>query len=93
MDLMTIFIFGFIDNAVLVLAFYITYLNLEILVEKHLNIKVSAFLIGVIPAGISNTISDSLGFILQLELLLGLIVGLGCLAGMILIPVMQYIKK
>jgi len=93
MDLLTIFIFGVIDNGVLVLAFYITYLNLEILTEKHLQISVSAFLLGVISAGVSNTISDSLGFILQFEFLLGLMVGLGCLAGMLVIPLMELIKS
>tara|TARA_R100001463_G_scaffold119106_1_gene174908 strand:- start:134 stop:415 length:282 start_codon:yes stop_codon:yes gene_type:complete len=93
MSLMTIFIFGFIDNAVLVLAFYITYLNLEVITNKYLKISLSAFLLGIISAGISNTISDALGFILQLEFLLGLIVALGCLAGMLLIPIMEYIKK
>jgi hypothetical protein len=49
--------------------------------------------LGIISAGISNTISDALGFILQFEFLLGLIVALGCLAGMLLIPIMEYIKK
>ena len=38
MDLLTIFIFGVIDNGVLVLAFYITYLNLEILIRIHFTI-------------------------------------------------------
>ncbi|BAQ94069.1 N-acetyl-anhydromuranmyl-L-alanine amidase [uncultured phage_MedDCM-OCT-S28-C10] len=93
MDLLTIFIFGVIDNGVLVLAFYLTYLNLEVVTNKYLKISVSAFLLGVISAGVSNTISDSLGFFLQFEFLYGLIVGLGCLAGMLIIPLMEFIQN
>lgn len=93
MTLTTLLIFGLIDNGVLILAFYFTYLNLEILIERKLNIKVSAFLIGVYSAGISNSISDALGFLLQAEFVAGVIVGLGCLIAMALIPVLEYFKN
>ena len=93
MNLETLLNFGLIDNGVMVLAFYYTYLNLEIYVEKHLNIKLSAFVLGVISAGLANTISDALGFILQGEFIYGLVVGLGCLLAMLLIPVLEYFKK
>ena len=93
MTLTTLLIFGLIDNGVLILAFYFTYLNLEILIERKLNLKVSAFLLGVYSAGISNTISDALGFLLQAEFVAGVIVGLGCLIAMALIPVLEYFKN
>ena len=70
-----------------------TYLNLEILIERKLNIKVSSFLIGVYSAGISNSISDALGFLLQAEFVAGVIVGLGCLIAMALIPALEYFKN
>ena len=92
MNTLTIFNFGVIDNLVLVLAFYITYLNLETLLEKHLKIKCSAFLLGVITAGLSNAISDGLGFLLQGQFYFAWIVFLGCIAGMLIIPLMQFYK-
>lgn len=93
MDLSTLLIFGLIDNGVLIMAFYFTYLNIEILIESKLNIQVRPFLVGVISAGIANTISDALGFLLQAEIIAGIIVGLGCLIAMALIPILEYIKN
>jgi len=92
MDLLTILNFGIIDNLVLCIAFYFTYLNLEIYVEKYFQKSSEPFLLGVISAGISNSISDGLGFFLQMEFKLGLIVTAGCLIGMLIIPIMEIIK-
>ena len=92
MDTLTILIFGIIDNLVMCLAFYFTYLCLEVYIEKFFKTLVSAFLLGIISAGLSNTISDGLGFFLQMEFYFGFVVMLGCLLGMLIIPFMEFIK-
>ena len=47
---------------------------------------------GVLSAGIANTISDYLGFALQGELILANAVALGCIVGMIVIPICESLK-
>jgi|TARA_R110000744_G_scaffold14761_1_gene41851 hypothetical protein len=92
MNTLTIFIFGFIDNAVMGLSFYFLFLNVEILINKHMKIKASQFLIGIISAMLANSVSDAAGFVFQNEIYLGFIVGIGCLAGLVIIPIMEFIK-
>ena len=84
---------GFIDNAILCLSFYITWLAVERLLEIVFRAKVNAVLCGVISAGIANTLSDYLGFALQGEFVLANYVAIGCILGMLIIPVCEIIKR
>jgi len=93
MNTLIILNFGIIDNVFLILAFYVSYLNIEDYFNNHLNLSLSPFLIGVISAGISNSISDMFGFLFQAQFYYAFIVFLGCIIGMITIPIMQYFKK
>jgi len=93
MDTLIILNFGIIDNVFLILAFYVSYLNIQDYFNKHLNLSFSPFLIGVISSGIANSFSDMLGMLIQLEFYYAFIVFLGCIIGMITIPIMQYFKK
>tara|TARA_R100000781_G_scaffold105325_1_gene69158 strand:+ start:204 stop:497 length:294 start_codon:yes stop_codon:yes gene_type:complete len=93
MDTLIILNFGIIDNVFLILAFYVSYLNIEDYFNNHLNLSFSPFLIGVISSGIANSFSDMLGMLVQLEFYYSFIVFLGCIIGMITIPIMQYLKK
>lgn len=83
---------GFIDNAILCLSFYVTWLAVERLLEIMFRAKVNAVLCGVLSAGIANTLSDYLGFALQGEFVLANYVALGCIVGMLIIPVCEFIK-
>ena len=83
---------GFIDNAILCLSFYVTWMAIERFLEMLFRSKVNAVLCGVISAGIANTISDYLGFALQGEFTLANYVALGCIIGMLVIPVCEFIK-
>ena len=51
MDTLIILNFGIIDNLFLILAFYVSYLNIEKYVNDYLDLSLSHFLIGVISAG------------------------------------------
>ena len=48
MDTLIILNFGIIDNLFLILAFYVSYLNIEKYVNDYLDLSLSHFLIGVI---------------------------------------------
>jgi len=86
-------IMGTVDNAVLGLAFYCTYLNIEKLIEKGLiSIALSKFHIGIISALTANTFSDGMGFAIQNEWMLCWYVMLGCLIGAGIVPIVEGIK-
>jgi CDP-diglyceride synthetase len=84
---------GFIDNAVLILCFYVTFLSIEKYFELFFNKKINPFLNGVISCSLGNTFSDWLGFGLQGEFILANYVALGCISGMVLIPILEICKK
>ena len=65
METIIILNFGIIDNLFLILAFYVSYLNIEKYVNDYLDLSLNHFLIGVISAGISNSISDMFGFLFK----------------------------
>lgn len=93
MDTLIILNFGIIDNLFLILAFYVSYLNIEKYVNDYLDLSLSHFLIGVISAGISNSVSDMFGFLFQAQFYYALIVFLGCIIGMAIIPIIELFKK
>jgi hypothetical protein len=93
MDTLIIFLFGFIDNAVIVIFYFYSAISIDHLLNKHLKLRVNAFILPVIVCTLANSISDNLGFLLQGQVYYAFIVFLGCIIGMITIPIMQYFKK
>ena len=91
MEIIT-FKMGFIDNAILCLSFYFTWLCIEKLFLMVFKSRLNKIFCGVLSAGIANTISDYLGFALQGEFILANAVALGCIVGMIVIPICESLK-
>ena len=86
--------FGFIDNAVLVLGMYCSYSSVEFWLERwSAGVKCNPLIAGAISGGIGNTASDFLGWALQGQFFWASLVALGCLLGMLIIPVAQLIKS
>ena len=83
------FIFGFIDNFVLIVG-AVTGYEVERFLPKRFQIGLGA----IVGAGIGNTVSDLLGALVDPALLpmVGGIV-LGCLAPMLIIPLLPLIKR
>jgi len=80
------FLFGFIDNAVLILG---AYTGLEI--DRFFNGRGAVG--AVVGAGVGNTVSDCLGAAID-PTMVGMVLGvtLGCLVPMAAIPVVEYFK-
>ena len=82
-------VFGFIDNAVLIVG-AVTGLEVERFLPKRLQIGLGAD----VGAGIGNTVSDALGAILDpalTHMTLGIVVG--CLIPLIAIPVIAKLRR
>lgn len=82
-------IFGFIDNAVLIVG-AVTGLEVERFLPKRLQIGLGA----VVGAGIGNTVSDALGAILDpalTHMTLGIVAG--CLIPLFAIPVIAKLRR
>ena len=82
-------VFGFIDNAVLIVG-AVTGLEVERFLPKRLQIGLGA----VVGAGIGNTVSDALGAILDpalTDMTLGIVVG--CLIPLLAIPVIAKFRR
>ena len=86
--------FGFVDNAVLVLGMYCSYSSVEYWLERwSAGASYNSLIAAAISGGIGNTISDLLGWALQGKFFWASLVALGCLLGMLIIPVAQLIKS
>jgi hypothetical protein len=83
------FVFGFIDNAVLIVG-AVTGYEVERFLPKRLQVGLGA----VVGAGIGNTVSDLLGAVVDpaLTAMAGSIV-LGCLAPMLVIPLIPAVRR
>lgn len=84
---------GYIDNAVLMLASYVLFLQIDRHFERLFKKKMDAVLCGAISAGLGNTISDWMGFAFQGEFALAFYCALGCLVGMSTIFICEMYKK
>jgi len=92
---MEFIIFGFMDNFVLILGMYYSFLSVENWLESKFNIdtKADPVVLACVAGGLGNTFSDAIGFLATLNIEWMLLTIAGCLLGMIIIPVMQKIKK
>ena len=93
--LMEFIIFGFMDNFVLILGMYYSFLSIENWLESKFNIdtKADPVVLACVAGGLGNTFSDAIGFLATFNIEWMLLTIAGCLLGMIIIPVMQKIKK
>jgi len=81
-------IFGIVDNLVMLLG---AFFGLGL--EKYLPSRFQVGLGAVIGAGIGNAVSDFAGGLASGNLVLAIGTGLGCLIGMIAIPLFHSIQK
>ena len=81
-------IFGIVDNLVMLLG---AFFGLGL--EKYLPSRFQVGLGAVIGAGIGNAVSDFAGGLASGNLVLAIGTGLGCLIGMISIPLFHSIQK
>ena len=81
-------IFGIVDNGVMLVG---AFFGLEL--EKYFPKRFQVGLGVMIGAGLGNTASDFLAGLASLNWSLALGTGLGCLIGLLLIPILHKIKK
>ena len=67
METIIILNFGIIDNLFLILAFYVSYLNIEKYVNNYLDLSLSHFLIGVIVQEYQTVFQICLDFYFKLN--------------------------
>jgi hypothetical protein len=81
-------IFGIVDNLVMILG---AFTGIE--VEKYLPKRFQlGALMPIAGAGIGNSVSDTLGGLASLNLSLAFGTGLGCLIGLLAIPMFCYLR-
>ncbi len=86
--------FGFVDNAILILGVYCSFSSVEYWLERwSAGAKCNPLIAAAISGGLGNTVSDLLGWALQGKFFWASLVALGCLLGMLIIPVAQLIKS
>ena len=86
--------FGFVDNAILILGVYCSFSSVEYWRERwSAGAKCNPLIAAAISGGVGNTVSDLLGWALQGQFFWASLVALGCLLGMLIIPVAQLIKS
>lgn len=87
-------IFGFMDNFILILGMYYSFLSIETYLERKFNInsKNNALMVACICAGLGNTFSDATGFAVTLNLEMMFYTVMGCLLGMLIIPIMEKLR-
>jgi hypothetical protein len=87
---MEFFIFGFTDNAVLICGMYYSYASIEFYLEKYFNgFKSDPLVLACISAGLGNTFSDGVGFLVTGNFYYMTLTMIGCLVGMLIIPIMH----
>jgi hypothetical protein len=86
--------FGFVDNAILILGVYCSFSSVEYWLERwSAGASYNSLVAAAISGGIGNTVSDLLGWALQGKFFWASLVALGCLLGMLIIPVAQLLKS
>ena len=91
---MDFIIFGFMDNAVLVLGMMYSYTSVEFYLDKYFeNIKANPLILACISAGLGNTFSDGVGFLVTGNFMYMSLTMIGCLIGMIIIPIIHCSRK
>ena len=86
--------FGFVDNAILILGVYCSFSSVEYWLERwSAGAKCNPLIAAAISGGLGNTVSVLLGWALQGKFFWASLVALGCLLGMLIIPVAQLIKS
>jgi len=91
---MDFIIFGFMDNLVLIIGMYYSYASVEFYLEKYFeNIKANPLILACVSAGLGNTFSDGVGFLVTGNFAYMTLTMIGCLIGMIIIPIMQTSRK
>jgi hypothetical protein len=90
-------IFGFTDNFVLILGMYFSYTSVEFYLDKYLKSfernASNQLMLACVSAGLGNTFSDALGFLVTGNFTWTALTIVGCLLGMIIIPIMEKIKN
>lgn len=91
---MDFIIFGFMDNAVLISGMYFSYTSVEFYLDKYFeDIKANPLVLACVSAGLGNTFSDGVGFLVTGNFAYMSLTMIGCLIGMIIIPIMQISRK
>ena len=87
-------IFGFMDNFILILGMNYSFLSIETYLERKFNInsKNNALMVACICAGLGNTFSDATGFAVTLNFEIMFYTVIGCLLGMLIIPIMEKLR-
>ena len=87
-------IFGFMDNFILILGMNYSFLSIETYLERKFNInsKNNALMVACICAGLGNTFSDATGFAVTLNFEIMFYTIIGCLLGMLIIPIMEKLR-
>lgn len=87
-------IFGFMDNFILILGMYYSFLSIENYLESRfsINSKNNPLLLACICAGLGNTFSDATGFAVTLNFQMMFYTVIGCLLGMLIIPIMEKLR-
>ena len=82
------------DNAVLVLGMMYSYTSVEFYLDKYFeNIKANPLILACISAGLGNTFSDGVGFLVTGNFMYMSLTMIGCLIGMIIIPIIHCSRK
>lgn len=83
-------IFGLMDNLVLILGMYFSYVSLEHYIDKYFDsIRANPLILACISAGLGNTFSDGIGFLITLNFAPMAYTIIGCLIGMLIIPILH----
>jgi hypothetical protein len=83
-------IFGFTDNFVLILGMYF---SLDKYLKSFERNASNQLMLACVSAGLGNTFSDALGFLVTGNFTWTAFTIVGCLLGMIIIPIMEKIKN
>jgi hypothetical protein len=93
---MDFIIFGFMDNFLLILGMYYSYASIERWLKKYWfdtdNVKMKLALASV-SAGLGNTFSDAMGFLVTGNFKWTILTIIGCLLGMLVIPLIEKFRR
>ena len=76
------------DNFILIIGMYFSYLNVEYYLNKYLNYT-DKLVIACVSAGLGNTFSDAVGFAVTANFSWMALTIIGCLLGMTIIPLIN----
>ena len=87
-------IFGFMDNFILILGMYFSYTSVEYYLDKYFkSVKANPLVLACVSAGLGNTFSDGCGFLVTANFEYMAYTMIGCILGMIIIPVLNKFIK